>query len=203
MADGDGVRSLSVAEAAALAKLLDEHRPKLLAMLHRRIDPTLHARIDPEDVLGEAFVVAGRRWHKLGSSGMTPYAWLYRITLDCLIEAWRRESRPGRDPRREVPWPERSSAQLGLNLVGSGTSPSEAMIRAEVQERMQRALQRLKPEDKEVLWMRHNDQLTFREAAMVLGVSEDAATQRYARALRRLKGYWQSVDGDEPGGSDR
>jgi RNA polymerase sigma-70 factor (ECF subfamily) len=102
-----------------------------------------------------------------------------------------------------MPWPEQSSARLGLNLAGSGTSPSEAMIRAEIQERMQRALLRLRPEDREVVWMRHHDQLGFRELGMVLGVTEDAATQRYARALRRLKGYWQSLDRDGPGGPDR
>jgi RNA polymerase sigma-70 factor (ECF subfamily) len=187
MEDVDGVRPLSVAEAATLAKLLDEHRPKLLAMLRRRIDPALHARLDPEDVLGDAFVVARRRWHRLGPSGMTPYAWLYRVVLDCLIEAWRRESRSGRDPRREMPWPERSSAQQALKLIGSQTSPSEALAREELRASIQHALAQLRPVDREILWMRHFDQLPFREAAMVLEISENTAMQRYVRALRRLK----------------
>jgi DNA-directed RNA polymerase specialized sigma24 family protein len=109
---GDDVEGpSSVSELANLAKLFEEHRPRLLAMLQSRIDPAMAARIGAEDVLHEAFLLARRRWHRFQSGGMTPYVWLYRITRDCLIEVWRRQNCDGRDPRREVPWPERSSDQ--------------------------------------------------------------------------------------------
>lgn len=177
----------SIADLAALARLFEEHQPRLLAMLRRRLDPALAARVDPEDILNETFLLARRRWDRRAASGMSPYAWLYRLALDCLIEAWRRD---GRNAGRELPWPEQSSAQLGLSLVADGTSPSEALDRAELRERMQRTLQRLAPIDREILWMRHFDRLPFHDAALVLNISEDAAMQRYARALRRLRNLW-------------
>jgi RNA polymerase sigma-70 factor (ECF subfamily) len=188
----------SLADMAALGKLLEEHSPKLLAMLERRLDPALAARISPEDILGEAFLEARRKWGRFKEQAvMTGYAWLYRIVQDCLIEAWRRQTRACRDPGREMPWPERSSIQLGLGLVGSGTSPSEAAARAEVQQQMRQALAMLKPQDREILWMRHYDELSYQEAGMVLGVTESAATLRYVRALKRLKDLWQRLHGKE------
>ncbi len=194
--------STSVAELAALGKLLEEHGPRLLAMVGRRLDPALAARVDPEDVLGEAFLRARERWRSFQEQpGLTPYAWLYRITLDCLIEAWRRETRDRRDPRRALPWPEASSVQLGLGLVSPGTSPSEAAAREDLRARMRQALGLLKEPDREILWMRHYDQLTFPEAAEVLGVTESAATLRYVRALKRLKHLWERLG--LPGGSGR
>jgi len=187
----------TIADMAALGQLFGEHRPKLLAMVQKRLDPALSARIDAEDILSEAFLEARRKWNSFKKqSAMTPYAWLYRIVLDRLIEAWRRETRARRDAKQEMPWPERSSVQMGLGLVNPGTSPSEAAARAEMQQRMRQTLELLGARDQEILWMRHYDQLSFKEAAMVLGVTESAATLRYVRALKRLKNLWQQLHGE-------
>jgi RNA polymerase sigma factor (sigma-70 family) len=121
---------------------------------------------------------------------LTPYAWLYRIALDCLFEAWRRETRACRDQRRDMPWPEQTSIQLGLGLRAGGTSPSEAAVREELRERVRAVMASLSNQDQEVLWMRHYDQLSFKEIGMVLEISENAGTVRYARALRRLREQW-------------
>jgi RNA polymerase sigma-70 factor (ECF subfamily) len=80
-----------------------------------------------------------------------------------------------------------------LGLVAAGTSPSEAIVRDELRQCMQQALNRLKDGDREILWMRHYDQLAFPEAAQVLGITENAATVRYVRALRRLKDLWRRL----------
>jgi RNA polymerase sigma-70 factor (ECF subfamily) len=85
---------------------------------------------------------------------------------------------------------------MGLGLVNPGTSPSEAAARAEMQQRMRQTLELLGARDQEILWMRHYDQLSFKEAAMVLGVTESAATLRYVRALKRLKNLWQQLHGE-------
>ena len=121
---------------------------------------------------------------------ISPYAWLYRIVLDTLIEAWRRESRSVRDHRRDLPWPAESSVQLALHLVDPATGPSTALARDELLERVKRTVEDLGENDHEILWMRHYDQLSFKEAAAVLGISENAATVRYARALKRLRDKW-------------
>src|SRR5438270_12465432 len=108
----------SHADMADLGRLLEEHRSKLLAVVQRRLDPTLARRISPEDILSDAFLQARRKWHSFQEqNGMTPYAWLYRIVMDCLIEAWRHETRDRRHPGNEMPWPERSSIQLAMSLV--------------------------------------------------------------------------------------
>ena len=184
--------SHSAADMAELGQLLEEHRSKLLAVIQRRLDPALARRISPEDILSEAFLQARRRWHSFQTqNGVTAYAWLYRTVMDCLIEVWRHETRERRDPGHEMPWPERSSIQLAMSLVSPGTSPSEAAHRHDICERMRQTLARLGPHDQEILWMRHYDDLTFKEAAAVLGIKESAANLRYVRALRRLKELWQ------------
>jgi RNA polymerase sigma-70 factor, ECF subfamily len=189
---------LTVTDLATLGKLLEQHRSQLLAMLRRRMAPALAARIDPEEILSEAFLQARRKWAAFGREpANTPYAWLYRITLDCLIDAWRRETRARRDLRRDMPWPEQSSIQLGLGLVQRGTSPSEAVQRSELRERVRAVMGGLSHQDQEILWMRHSDQLSFADAGVILGITENAATVRYARALRRLKEKWFQAEKGE------
>ena len=97
-----------------------------------------------------------------------------------------------RDARREValdhgPFPEASSAALAARLLGHDTRPSEAAIRAEMKARVQEALDGMDPLDREVLALRHFEQLSRAEIAAVLGISEAAAGKRYIRALERLK----------------
>jgi RNA polymerase sigma-70 factor, ECF subfamily len=184
-----------LAEVAALTDLLESNRPRLLAMLQRRIDPALVKRVSPEDILAQAFLQARGRWAEFCRQGrMTAYAWLYRQALDCLFEAWRRETRACRDLHRELPWPDRSSLQMGLSLVAPGTSPSQALARKEIREQVQQSLEALKPAHREILWMRHFDQLAFKEIAEVLGITTGAANVRYVRALGRLKELLRHID---------
>jgi RNA polymerase sigma-70 factor (ECF subfamily) len=98
-----------------------------------------------------------------------------------------------RDARREVSifheaLPEASSAALAAQLLGEQTSPSEAAIRAERLLRLQEAINQLDSIDREVLALRHFEQLSRAEAAIALGIGEAAASKRYIRALKRLKG---------------
>jgi RNA polymerase sigma-70 factor (ECF subfamily) len=188
----------TVVDLAILGRLFEEHRPKLLAAVQRRIDPALVGRIDAEGVVNDAFLVARRKWPGFEErSAASTYAWLYKIVRDCLRDAWRRETRDRRDGRQDMPWPDRSSVQMGLRLVGSASSPSEAAVRAEQAERVRQVLSMLKGSDREILWLRHNDDLTFPEAAYVLGINESAATLRYWRALKRFKKLWQKLNPDE------
>jgi RNA polymerase sigma-70 factor (ECF subfamily) len=178
---------------SSLAEVFGEHRPRLLAMLRRRIDPALAARVAPEDIVGEAFFRARARWSTHDPASVSTYKWLSGIVRDCLIEAWRSANAAGRSIKREVPWPQRSSIQLGLGLAGSLTTPSKALERKELAERVHRALGRLKAEDRAILVMRHFDGLSHKEAAAILNISEQAATVRHARALYRLKELWNET----------
>lgn len=186
----------SLAEMAALACLYEEHRPRLLEMLRRRIDPNLAVRLDAEDVLGEVYLEARRRWPAFRERTDLPgYVWLYGIARDCLIESWRKHNRACRAPAREMPWPEQSSLQLGLGLVQDRAGPGTETEQAELARCMREALQQLRDADREILWMRHYDEFAFADIAALLGVSENTATVRYVRALRRLRDLWQATHG--------
>ena len=182
----------SVGEMVALAQAFEEHRPRLLAMVRRRMDPAMAARIEPEEILQEAFIRATGKWPGRDPGGPT-YAWFYGMARDCLIEAWRAANTAGRSIRREVPWPEQTSIQLGMGLVESMTSPSAALDRDELRDRIRLAVAQLKPDDQEILWMRHGDELSFGDIATILVISENTATQRYVRALRRFRRLWDEI----------
>lgn len=187
----------SVSDWAALGQLLEEHRPRLLAMLRRRLDPKLNPRLDAEEILNEAFLQARRRWAAFQARpAMKPYPWIYRIALDCLIEAWRRETRGPRDVHRQMPLPEQTSLQLGLGLVYSGTSPSEALARDELRQRVRLVMDQLKDSDREILLMRHADDLSYADISAVLGIAENTAQQRYHRALGKLSDLWLQENPD-------
>jgi RNA polymerase sigma-70 factor (ECF subfamily) len=177
-----------------LGQVFQTHQSRLLRMIERRIDPSLASRCDADDILNDAFVRAMEKWTQYDPTTMSTYAWIYRITLDCLIEAWRSANAACRSIQLEEPWPERSSVQLGLGLVDSLTSPSEALDRKERHELVARAVQQLKPTDREILAMRHFDGLSYGEAGAILNISEHAATVRYARALLRLKQVWRQIE---------
>jgi RNA polymerase sigma-70 factor (ECF subfamily) len=105
-----------------------------------------------------------------------------------------------RDPVREVSIyrgaiPEASSAALAAQLLGQHTSPSQAAIRAERTLKLQDALNALDPMDREVLALRHFEQLSRGETAQVLGITEVATAKRYVRALKRLKAALASMPG--------
>ena len=100
--------SSSVSELAALAKLFEEHRERLLAMARRRIDPALAARVDAEDVLGEAFLRAGPGGRIRHADDVQLYLALWdRARLP--DRGLAKDNSAGRSIRREVPWPEQSS----------------------------------------------------------------------------------------------
>jgi RNA polymerase sigma-70 factor (ECF subfamily) len=83
--------------------------------------------------------------------------------------------------------PENSAAELTARLLASGTGPSEAARRQELKERVRAALAALSDQDREVLVLRHLEQLSACEAAAVLGLTEAALKSRALRAMQRLR----------------
>ena len=192
---------VDVVDLATLGKMFEEHRPKLLAMIERRSDPALAARRHPDDILQNAYLKAQERWPDFKQSGMSPYTWLYRIVMDCLLDDRDYQTRRRRDQRAEIAWPDRSSLQLVLGLVSPITSPSSVLARKEFQEllhkRLTQTLELLKPEDREILCMRFLDELPTEEIALVLGIPQGTARQRYARARLRFRDLWKKLFGQE------
>jgi RNA polymerase sigma-70 factor (ECF subfamily) len=184
---------------AALAR----HRRRLRRMVELRLDRRLRGRIDPSDVVQEAYLEAARRREEYlaEQSPMPFYLWLRFLTAQSLQALYRRHlGAQARDAGREVAlfqgrMPEATSAALAAQLLGRDTRASQAAIRAERKIRLEQALNAMDPTDREVLALRHFEQLSNAECARVLELSESAATKRYVRAMRRLKDILKAFPG--------
>jgi RNA polymerase sigma-70 factor (ECF subfamily) len=184
-------------------RLLERHRERLRRMVALRLDMRLQGRVDPSDVIQEAFLEATGRRDEYGRSPepMPFYLWLRFLVGQKILEQHRRHlGAQARDIGREVslyrgPMPEATSAAIAAQLLGRHTSPSQAAIRAERKLRLQEALNRMDPLDREILVLRHYEQLSNGEVAVVLGLDKSAASKRYARALVRLKDILSEMPG--------
>jgi RNA polymerase sigma-70 factor (ECF subfamily) len=182
--------------------LLTRHADRLRRMVAFRMDQRLQGRIDPSDVIQESYLEASKhRDDYLRDPALPLFLWLRGIVGNKLRELHRHHlATQMRDTGREVSLyrgtlPEATSAALAAQLMGHETRPSEAAVRAEVKVRLQEALNSMDPLDREVLALRHFEQLSPAEAAGVLGIKEKAAGMRYVRALKRLKDILTSLPG--------
>ena len=177
---------------AALAELFGEHRDRLRRMVHVRLDRRVAGRVDPSDVLQDAFLDASRQLEGyLAELPMAPFVWLRFLTGQRLMATHRQHlGAQMRNAKREVPFrvrPQVQSESLSCCLVGRLTSPSRAAARLELQSRLQELLDGLDPLDREILSLRHFEELSNNEAAEELGISKFTASKRYVRALERSK----------------
>ncbi len=183
-------------DQAELDALFREYRPRLFAWLARRIPWPLRRRLDPEDILQEAFVLALRKWPEDSAGPVTVSAkvWIYTIVRDCFFQQWLRHTRDCRDHRKDEPWPDHSSVIQELGQAGSATTPSAAAVRTEERQRVLEVIQTLSPADRELLEWRLWEGFSHAEVAVVLRIDEDAARQRYYRAFRRFSALWQQAN---------
>jgi RNA polymerase sigma-70 factor (ECF subfamily) len=178
----------------ALNELFARHRDRLRRMVEMRLHGRLQARVDPSDVVQDAFLeVSTRIDDYLRDPKLPLFLWLRLVVGERLAKLHRHHlGTQMRDAAREVALyrdasPVASSAALAAQLLGRFTSPTDAAVRGERLLRVQEALNALEPIDREILSLRHFEQLSRSEAAQVLGVAEGAAAKRYIRALKRLK----------------
>ena len=190
-------------DGAAWGSLLTAHEERLIRMVAFRMDPRLRGRIDAADVVQEAFVQASaHREDFFRAPEMPLFLWLRKIVSNKLFELHRHHiGTHMRDANRDRPlaapqnWDDTAEA-LWLHLSGHLTSPSAAAVKWEARTRLAEALDNMDAMDREVLMLRHFEQLTNGEAARVVGIEEWAAGKRYLRALARLR----KILSDLPGG---
>ncbi|HOW68874.1 MAG TPA: sigma-70 family RNA polymerase sigma factor [Candidatus Paceibacterota bacterium] len=187
-------RRLRGGDVQALAELFSREHERLWRIIHFRLAEPLRGRLEPEDVLQEAFLAARQRLgHYVESSATSPFIWLRMIVNQTLVDLHRQHlGAQRRDAAREVsldgtPYAQATSASVAIQLVGAFTSPSGAAARADVLTLVQTAIEQMDPIDREVLALRHFEELTNSEVAETLGIEQKAASIRYVRALRRLK----------------
>ena len=196
----------AVGDKEAVAELLERYRPRLRRMVALRLDPRLQNRVDASDVIQEGFIDAFRRLDEFASDPSVPfYIWLRFLVGQRVQEQHRRHlGTAGRDVGREVSiyrgaMPGASTGALAARLLGNLTSPSQAAVRAERKLRLQEALNSMDPLDREVLVLRHYEQMTNGDAAAALGLDKSAASKRYTRALVRLKEILAGLSDATPG----
>ena len=194
-------------DSDAWGVLLARHHERLRCVAAFRLDPRLGGRVDAADVVQEAFITATeRRADFFRQSAQPLFLWLRWIVGNTLLELHRhhlgvrmrdarREAPPGR-PSGGAAGDDRTRAALVEQLTGGAPGPATAAARADVKARLDEALGRMDATDREVVALRHFEQLTNAEAAQVLGIQERAAAKRYLRALERLR----EVLAEMPGG---
>jgi RNA polymerase sigma-70 factor (ECF subfamily) len=181
-------------EAEAVDRLLTAHRERLRRMVGMRLDPALAARLDASDIVQDVFLEAHRRLSDYLRNPTMPFSlWLRHIARDHIIDAHRRHRQAQRrsmdreQPLLPAALSDHSSAELCGQLMDQELTPASAAIRRELQRRLEGALAALGEDDREVILMRHAEQLSNQEVAGVLGLSEAASSMRYLRAIRRLR----------------
>jgi RNA polymerase sigma-70 factor (ECF subfamily) len=189
-------------DSTGWSDLVARHRDRLRRMVALRLDRRLQRRIDASDVIQEAYLEAWTRLAEyLRAPTMPFFLWLRFLVGQRLVTLHRKHlGAHMRDLGVEVSLypgglPEASSAALAAQLLGHDTRPSEAAIRAEMKVRLQDALNSLEPIDREVLALRHFEQLSRAEIAHLLQIRETAVSKRYIRALKRLKELLSSLPG--------
>ena len=190
-------------DSAAWGALLAVHQDRLATMVKFRMDPRLRGRLDADDIVQEAFVEAAEhRSDYFRSPSASLFLWLRGVVTNKLLETHRHHlGTRMRDAKRELPLaaprpsPDETTAALCSQLTGGLTRPSVAAARGEIRMRLNEALNQMDPMDREVLALRHFEQLSNLEAAQLLGIQERAAAKRYLRALQRLKRILSEMPG--------
>ena len=189
---------------AAMGAIFADHRDRLRRMVEMRLDHRVRSRVDPSDVLQEAFVDAAARLDSfLQKPDLPLFLWLRLVVGERLLKFHRHHlGTQMRDAGRDVTLyrgalPAASSAAIAAQLLGKHTSPTQAAVRAERALRLQDALNALDPVDREILSLRHFEELTHAEAARALDIEPPAAARRYVRALKRLKDVMSEMPGAE------
>src|SRR5438128_8289603 len=200
--EADFLQRAMAGDQQALAALFARYRDRLRKMVRLRLDRRMAGRIDASDVLQDAYLDVARRFPEYAAAPTVPfYLWLRALAGQRLVDLHRRHlGAQMRDAGQEVSLyrgalPAASSASLAQQLLAGLTSPTQAAIREELQLRLQEALNSMDPIDREVVVLRHFEELSNVEAAEVLGIEPPAASKRYIRALRRLKAILDAVPG--------
>jgi RNA polymerase sigma-70 factor (ECF subfamily) len=204
-ADEELLDAARAGDESALAVLFERHRDRLERMVRLRMDARLQGRVDPADVLQDAYLAVRGKFAQYSADSRVPFfLWLRLEVGQKLVDVHRfHVGAKMRDAGQEVSLhrgglPQVTSVSLAEHLLGRLTTASHAAMRVELKLRVQEALNNMDPRDREVLILRHFEELTNAETAQVLRIKPSAAVNRYVRALKRLKDVFQGM----PGGSE-
>jgi RNA polymerase sigma-70 factor (ECF subfamily) len=198
----DLLERAATGDQEALRRLCSRYRDRLKRMVQLRLSRRLSGRVDDSDIVQEAFLeISAKLTEYVKAPELPLFLWMRHITGLKLTEVHRRHlGSQLRDADREVSlhrggFPEADSASLAAQLLGKLTTPSQAAIKAEQRIFVQEALNGMDPIDREVLALKHFEQLSTSEIARVLGMSKAGAGSRYLRAIKRLRDILERIPG--------
>jgi len=181
-------------DPAAVERLLSQYREPLRRVIDLRLDPALARRVDASDIVQDVLLEANQRLiDYLRTPNMPFHLWLRHLAQDRIIDTHRQHrlaQRRSIDREQQInrpAWAEESSVQLAAQLISPDRSPESVVIRNELQRRLELAMLELEDDDRDIIQMRHHEQLSNQEVATVYGLSEAAASMRYLRAIRKLR----------------
>lgn len=189
------VEAARLGDAKAAEQLLGLHREPLRRLIAARMDPVLLRRLDASDIVQDVLLEANQRLASyLQNPDMPFHLWLRHLAQDRIIDVHRRHRQAQRrsvdreESLQAAGWADNpSAADWAAQLVDPSATPASEALRRELFRRVTAAFLQLSEADREILLLRHQEQLSNQEAAVVLGLSEAAASMRYLRALRRLR----------------
>jgi RNA polymerase sigma-70 factor (ECF subfamily) len=198
----DLIERATAGDESALAELLERYRARLRQMVRLRLDPRLQGRVDPSDVIQDAYLDLAR---KIRDPALRPelpfFLWVRLVVGERLLRVHRHHLGVAmRDAGREISlehasMPGASSSFLAAHLLGRLSSASRVAVRAEMQRQLQDALNGMDPIDREVIALRHFEELSNADAAQVLGTTKAGASKRYVRAMLRLQVVLDGIPG--------
>lgn len=181
-------------DTSARDALLQRHRDSLRRMIEMRLDKRIQQRVDASDIVQEVLVDANRRLAVYLENPKMPFhLWLRHMAKDRIIDAHRRHRVSGkrsvdREQNMNVGFNmDQSSVDLAAQLCDRNTTPGAAATMQELHVRFQAAIEELEEQDREVVIMRHFEQLSNQDVAAALDLTPAAASMRYLRAIRRLR----------------
>ena len=202
----DLLERVRVGDEQALAELFSRHRDQLKRIVGFRMDARLRGRVDASDVLQDAYLDAAQRIeHFAKKPEMSFLVWLRQVVGQTLIDIHRHHLQvqkrdAGHEVSMNVAGPSQAtSVCMAAQLTGHLTSPSQAAVKAETRAHLEEALSRMDPIDREVIALRHFEELSNNEVAEILGLKKTSASSRYVRALRRLKEILSEMPELRPG----
>lgn len=193
-------------QTEAINQLLERHRTALRRMVDLRMDRAMERRVDASDVVQDVMLEANRRLNDYLHDPVMPFhLWLRQLAKDRIIDLHRRHrvaakrSLDRERPLEAAPRLDQSTLDLAAQLCDREMTPAEAATWRELERRFQAAIEELDERDREVVLMRHFEQLTNSEVAQALQLSEPAAGMRYMRAMRRLRSLLADLDSSSAG----
>ncbi|MCA9190648.1 MAG: sigma-70 family RNA polymerase sigma factor [Planctomycetales bacterium] len=187
--------SIRDGDEQAMEHLLARYRDSLHRLVGGRIDPKILRRTDVSDVVQEVLVEASRRIPEYVANPILPFhLWIRQIAKDRIIDSYRRHRGSAkrsldREQPLDVPqkYVDQSSLDIAAQLKDPELTPAAMLVQKELAAHVQARMELLEERDREILLMRHFEQLGNQEIALALGISEPAASMRYLRALKKLR----------------